>query len=153
MFRITRLTDYGVLLLTQLALDEDRRLNAAELAKQAGVPLPTVSKILQVLLREGMLESIRGTNGGYRLSRSPSNISVRDIIAALEGPIAITECNLDSASCEQHEHCSTRINWQRINEAMRHALADISLADMAHPDFEPVIHMEKRGRQSAFSSS
>ena len=99
MFRITRLTDYGVLLMTQLAKNADEVRNAADLAEQVHVPLPTVSKILQILLHDHLLESVRGAGGGYRLARSAVDISVRDIIVALEGPIALTECTLESGNC------------------------------------------------------
>ncbi len=143
MFRITRLTDYGVLLMTQLAKNASEVCNAADLAGQVGVPLPTVSKILQILLHENMLTSIRGAGGGYRLARNATDISVRDIIVALEGPIALTECNLEEGNCEQESHCATRTNWHRINQAVRHALGDISLEDMIQPDFSPVMYTER----------
>lgn len=144
MFRITKLADYGVLLMAQFARDAGKLHNAAELAELAHLPQPTVSKILQILLREGMLESVRGVNGGYRLSRSPQEVSVRDIIVAMEGPIALTECNLEGDShCEQEASCSIRGNWQRINHAIRDALGHISLADMLQPQFSPCVYMEK----------
>jgi len=148
MFRITRLTDYGVLLMTQIAKDTACVHNAADLAEQVRVPLPTVSKILQILLRENLLESVRGAGGGYRLARTASDISVRDIIVALEGPIALTECNLEEGSCEQEPHCATRGNWQIINQAVRHALGDISLADMIQPAFAPVMRVETHHGES-----
>jgi len=143
MFRITRLTDYGVVLMSELARDAGNVHNAADLAARAHLPPPTVSKILQVLLREGLLVSVRGAGGGYRLARDAAAISVRDIIVALEGPIALTECNLDSGSCEQEGHCTTRGNWQVINQALRNALDDITLADMVTPGFAPVMRMNK----------
>ncbi|HKJ82543.1 MAG TPA: SUF system Fe-S cluster assembly regulator [Mariprofundaceae bacterium] len=144
MFRITKLADYGVLLMAQFARDAGKLYNAAELAELAHLPQPTVSKILQILLREGMLESVRGVNGGYRLTRSPQEISIRDIIVAMEGPIALTECNLEDGShCEQESSCSIRGNWQRINHAIRDALGHISLSDMLQPQFAPAIQMQK----------
>jgi len=146
MFRITRLTDYGVLLMTHLAKDIAAVHNAADLAEQVRVPLPTVSKILQILLHENLLESVRGAGGGYRLARETSNISIRDIIVALEGPIALTECNLEEGNCEKEPHCATRANWQMINQAVRHALGDISLADMIQPAFAPVMRVENNSR-------
>jgi FeS assembly SUF system regulator len=146
MFRITKLADYGVLLMAQFASDAEKLHNAAELAELARLPQPTVSKILQILLREGMLESLRGVNGGYRLARAPQEISVRDIIVAMEGPIALTECNLDDGSCcEQEGNCAIRVNWQRINHAIHDALSHISLADMLQPQFSPSVHMERSG--------
>jgi len=145
MFRITRLTDYGVLLMTQFATAPERMRNAADLAAQAHVPVPTVSKILKSLMKHGLLESVRGAGGGYRLTRRPENISVQDIIVALEGPIALTECNLTASDCEQRSHCTVSRSWQRINRAFRLALADITLADMTRPDFRPELSMRKHG--------
>jgi len=144
MFRITRLTDYGVMLMTELAQAEEQVLNAASLAVRSHLPAPSVSKILQVLLREGLLTSVRGAGGGYRLTRGAAEISIRDIIVALEGPIAITECSLEHSHCEQQEHCNTRSNWHIINQVVRGTLSDISLADMIKPGFTPVLHLEKR---------
>jgi len=142
MFRITRLTDYGMVLMAELARHEGRLLNAVELAAQAHLPLPTVSKILQMLLRRRLLASVRGAAGGYRLARPAAAISVRDIIVALEGPIALTECNLDEGHCEQEAHCAIRGNWLAINHAVRQALDGISLADMLRPDFAPRLRMD-----------
>ncbi|MDQ6959268.1 MAG: SUF system Fe-S cluster assembly regulator [Mariprofundaceae bacterium] len=149
MFRITRLTDYGVLLMTQLAKDTAEVHNAAALADQVRVPLPTVSKILQILLHENLLESIRGAGGGYRLARRATDISIRDIIVALEGPIALTECNREAGNCEQESHCTTRDNWHMINQAVRHALGGISLDDMIQPNFSPLIRTEKPGTSTS----
>ena len=143
MFRITRLTDYGVLLMTQFATEPTGLRNAAELAARANVPMPTVSKILKMLMKHGLLESIRGAGGGYRLTRRPEDVSVQDIIVALEGPIALTECNLRASNCEQRPHCTVSRSWQRINRAFRLALADITLADMARSDFQPELSMRK----------
>jgi len=143
MFRITRLTDYGVLLMAQLARNMGEVHNAAELAATVCLPQPTVSKILQILLHQGLLKSVRGAGGGYRLAKAPSEISVREIIAGLEGPIAITECNLEEGNCEQEPHCTTRANWQLINQAMRQALDEISLADMLRSEFVAVFHVQK----------
>ena len=146
MFRITRLTDYGVLLMTQIAKDTAEVCNASDLADQVHVLLPTVSKILQILLHDSLLGSVRGAGGGYRLARKAADISVSDIIVALEGPIALTECNLETGDCEQESYCATRDNWHMINQAVRHALDGISLEDMIHPGFSPVMRMEKRSR-------
>ncbi|HEV7516793.1 MAG TPA: SUF system Fe-S cluster assembly regulator [Thermoanaerobaculia bacterium] len=133
MIRITRQTDYGIVLLTHLAAHLARRYNAPELAAEAHLPLPTVSKILKLLTREGLLASHRGIKGGYSLSRDPEEISMAEIVAALEGPVAITECIDESSGCTYQPTCRVRTNWQRINDALRTALAGISLAEMTHP--------------------
>ncbi len=143
MLRLTRLTDYGILLMTRMASNPEAVHTSAALAEATHVPLPTVSKILQALLHAGLLESIRGAHGGYRLARPAARISVRDVIDTLEGSIALTECNLERHRCEQREVCTTSRNWQRINAAVQQALSDITLADMTRQDFMPVFRLER----------
>jgi len=144
MLRLTKLTDYGILLMTRMATSGQERFSATELAEITHIPMPTVSKILQMLLHEGMLDSVRGAHGGYRLTRPASAINVRDVIGVFEGSIALTECNLDDGgACEQHEVCSTSNNWKRINHAVRQALEGISLADMTEQDFVPVFRLQR----------
>ena len=133
MIRITRQTDYGIVLLTHLASHTERQFNAPELATETRLPLPMVSKILKVLTRDRLLVSHRGVKGGYSLERPASQITMADIIAALEGPIAITECIDDSSGCSHEALCSVRGNWQRINDAVLAALQGITLEEMAHP--------------------
>jgi len=130
--RITRLTDYGIVLLSRFADGDDLAvLSARELAESTGIPLPTVSKILKTLTREGVLASQRGTQGGYRLARPAEEISVADVIGALEGPIALTDCaGQANGLCEIEVSCPVRTNWQRITDAVRQALASIPLREM-----------------------
>jgi len=143
MLRLTKLTDYGILLMTRMASPDQGLFAATELSETTRIPAPTVSKILQTLLHEGMLESTRGAKGGYRLARPAAEINVRDIITVFEGSIALTECNLDSWSCDQSEVCSTSSNWKRINVAMLQALASISLEDMTEQGFVPVFRLQR----------
>jgi FeS assembly SUF system regulator len=133
MIRITKQTDYGIVLLTHLAAQADRQLNAPELAAETQLPLPMVSKILKLLVREGLLVSHRGVKGGYSLGRLPEEITMAEIISSLEGPIAITECIEVSSDCSHEQLCPVRSNWQRINEAVRGALEGITLAEMTSP--------------------
>jgi len=133
MIRITRQTDYGIVLLTHMAGHLERQYNAPELAEEVRLPLPMVSKILKLLTREGLLESHRGIKGGYSLGRHPEEISMAEIVASLEGPIAITECIDETTGCVHEPVCRVRSNWRRINEAVLAALAGISLAEMTHP--------------------
>lgn len=133
MIRITRQTDYGIVLLTHMAAHGERRYNAPDLGGEVHLPLPMVSKILKLLTREGLLESHRGTKGGYSLARAPEEISMAEIVAALEGPVAITECIDETSGCTYQPTCRVRTNWQRINEALRSALSGISLAEMTRP--------------------
>jgi len=153
MIRITRQTDYGIVLLACFATSPKSSLrNARDLAAETGQPLPTVSKILKTLARQGLLESQRGVNGGYRLAREASSISVADIISALEGPIAITEC-LDEAAddCNYEASCPCRPNWERINVAIRGALGGIPLTDMI-PRF-PLPPVQVPGSESNSNSN
>lgn len=134
MLRMTKQADYGIVLLTRMACEEGRRFAAPELAEETHLPLPTVSKILKVLSRSGVLDSTRGVKGGYCLARPPEAINVAEMIEALEGPIAFTECIEDSpGSCSQESSCNIRGNWQLINETVRGALECISLADLTAP--------------------
>jgi FeS assembly SUF system regulator len=133
MIRITKQTDYGIVLLTHLAAHAERQFNAPDLAAEANLPLPMVSKILKLLAREGVLASHRGVKGGYSLARLPEEISMADVIAALEGPIALTECIQVQGDCSHEPICRVRSNWQRINAAVREALEGITLAEMTHP--------------------
>jgi FeS assembly SUF system regulator len=131
LLRITKQADYGIVLLTRMAGDPDRLHTANEMAAEAGLPHPIVSKVLKLLVRGGVLSSHRGVKGGYTLNRAPEEITVFDIVTVLEGPIAITECIDDSPSaCSQEPHCPVRGNWQRINRAIQLALEDITLAEM-----------------------
>ena len=138
MLRITKQTDYGIVLMTHFASDKTRSVqNARDLARAAGLPLPTVSKILKGLARAGLLRSHRGVKGGYRLAREPEEVAVGEIIHAIEGPIAITECLDDRGSdCDIERCCPVRANWQRINEAVREAIQNVPLTAMI-PTFPP----------------
>ena len=131
MIRLSRITDYGIVLMAHLAEGEPAAVhNAREVAAETQLPAPVVSKILKSLAREGLLVSHRGAKGGYSLARPPEEISVPEMITALEGPIGLTECTLHPGNCAQEASCHVREPWQRINQAVREALARISLADL-----------------------
>ena len=133
MMRMSKLTDYGFMLLTEFARQhaEVRPLSARDLADSTGLPLPTVSKLLKTLSTHGLLVSHRGPNGGYKLASRPSAITVEQILTALEGPVAITECSLDTHSCSLEHACATRPHWVTINDTVRRALAGLNLAQMS----------------------
>lgn len=135
MIRITKLTDYAIVLLTIFARDPAQPVhNARDLAAEAHLPLPTVSKILKGLLRGGLLASHRGVSGGYSLARQPEEISVAEIIGVLEGPIGLTECSPDAHGlCNLEAVCPVQSNWQKINHAVLQALKHLTLADMTGP--------------------
>ncbi len=135
MIRMTRVTDYGIVLLTYFARGPEETLHTArDLARDAHLPLPTVNKVLKTLTRHGLLESHRGVKGGYTLARHPEEISVAEIISATEGPVAMTECTVDGpGGCDHESECPVTDNWQRINQAIQEALDGITLAEMTRP--------------------
>ena len=131
MLRISKLTDYGTVVLAELAgADVARVVSAAELAAATGISVPTVSKLLKLLGRADIVTSTRGAGGGYRLARPAEAISAADIIDALEGPVSITECSAEDSSCDYEDVCNVGGAWQRVNKAIRAALDDLSLADL-----------------------
>jgi len=134
MFRISRITDYGIVIMAHLAgRTDDGAHNARELAERTQLPAPVVSKILKSLTRAGLLASIRGSKGGYRLAHPAAQISVVRMIAALEGPVAMTECVIHPGVCSQESSCGLQGPWQRINGAVQDALEKITLADLLEP--------------------
>ena len=132
MIRLSKLADYGIVMMTNMARHPQRQHNAAEIAAESHIPLPTASKILKALARAGLLASHRGAKGGYGLARDAGAITVAQVIVALEGPIALTSCIEDGpGDCGIESLCPARANWQRINDAIRHALDEITMAEMA----------------------
>jgi FeS assembly SUF system regulator len=144
-FRISRLTDYGTLILVFLTGREQRLCSASEIATGTHVAQPTTQKLLKVLAKAGLVDSVRGTDGGYRLARDPDSITTAQILDVLEGPVAITECSTDDSACELEPICQVGSAWQKINGAIRLALSDITLADLEHPpaDF-PVLDLTRK---------
>jgi FeS assembly SUF system regulator len=131
MLKMSRLTDYGTGVLAYLAGAGARPHSASEVAEQTGLPAATVSKILKLLTRAGLVTSHRGAQGGYALSRPATEITAADVIDALEGPLALTECATEDGNCELEALCLVGTAWQRINVAIRRALDEISLAELA----------------------
>ncbi len=132
MFRLSKLADYGIVIMTNLARRPDRQFSAADIATDSLIPQPTVSKILKMLARADLLTSHRGAKGGYGLSKPGSEITVAEVITAIEGPIALTACIEEgSGGCDIESLCPARANWQRINDAIRDALDGINVEEMA----------------------
>jgi FeS assembly SUF system regulator len=131
MFRLNRLTDYAVVVMSQMALRGGETRSAQQISDNTGVPLPTVAKLLNLLGRAKLVISQRGASGGYTLSAEPEAITVAQIIQAMEGPIALTAC-VDGATdcCGAEAFCPMRGNWNRVNDAIRQALTSVSLAEM-----------------------
>jgi Rrf2 family protein len=160
MVRLGKLTDYGLVLMTCMArgYSSPRRefalpashgaphaasvhdsplspiRNARDLAAESKLPISTVSKLLKHLLQSGLLTSHRGTKGGYLLARDPHEISVLEVIAAIEGQMALTECSTDvSGLCQIETCCPIKTNQRIINQAVRGVLEKVMLSDLANP--------------------
>lgn len=132
MLKMSRLTDYGTGVLAYLAAAEQVPHSASEVAEQTGLPAATVSKILKLLTRGGLVTSQRGAQGGYLLARPATEITAAEVLDALDGPLALTECSVEAGSCELEASCLVGNAWQRINVAIRRALDEISLAELAN---------------------
>jgi FeS assembly SUF system regulator len=130
LIRLGRLTDYGIVVMSHIAADGDSILTARELAERSSLPLPTVSKVLKSLAKANLIESHRGVNGGYQLARAPEKIRVTDMIDALEGPIAMTDCSGATDHCIYDQHCPVKSPWQKINAVVRNALSQMTLHDL-----------------------
>ena len=133
MLRVTKLTDYASVVLTVLASDPAAVLSASELAERAGLEVPTVAKLLKPLAQAGLVEGFRGANGGYKLARDAAEISLVEIVEAMEGPLGMTECSVHAGQCGIEDSCGVRANWRRINDVVADALRGVSLAQMLGP--------------------
>lgn len=131
MFKLSKTTDYGIVLMAQLASEPSPvPQNARELAASSDLPVPMVSKILKALAKEGLLSSHRGAKGGFVLARDPEALPVAEMIRVLEGPLALTDCAVGPAVCSHESACVVRAPWQQINRAVERALQDVTLADL-----------------------
>lgn len=134
MVKLGKLTDYGLVLMTCITASEGAQRTARDLAAESKLPFSTVSKLLKELLQSGLLISHRGIKGGYMLAKQPHAISVIDIISAIEGPMALTECSTDvSGMCNLELSCPIKSNQRVINQAVRGVLEKITLADLVQP--------------------
>lgn len=151
MLRVTKLADYGIVIMTLLASQGGASSNARDLAASARLPQPVVSKILKMLARNGLLESHRGIKGGYGLARRPEEITVAQIIRALEGPIAVTECtDRIHGDCGLETGCPVRTNWHLINQAIYQSLEKISLAQMTQPLRQQLVNLADPNQMGQF---
>jgi len=137
---LSKLADYGVILAVHLAREASpgpavaggqAPTNAAALAEATQLPVATVAKVLKSLARAGLVASVRGAAGGYRLARPAQLISIGEVVKAIDGPLGVTECTSDEDHCKRVSFCLTRPHWSRINSAVAAALGRVSLADMA----------------------
>jgi FeS assembly SUF system regulator len=134
MLRISRLTDYATVILATLAQEPAKLQTSAALAEQTKLALPTVSKLLKQLQRAGLVASTRGLRGGYQLARPATDISAGEILDALEGPLALTDCASGHGNCGFEKSCRVGHAWQRLNVIIRRSLRDVSLAQLAGLD-------------------
>jgi FeS assembly SUF system regulator len=130
MLRMSKLTDYGTMVLAQLAANEQGLSTAGQLAEATHLAQTTVSKLLKTLLHAHLVVSTRGVQGGYALARPAAAISAAEILDAFEGPVAITECSSSNGGCDLESYCRVGTAWQRINHSIRKALEGVSLADL-----------------------
>ncbi len=131
MIRLSRLTDYAVVVLAEMARQNGELLSASTLSAKTGLPEPTVAKVLKLLARSNIILSVRGVAGGYRLERDAAELPVTEIIAAMEGPITLTACTEGSHdSCALEGVCALNGRWTPVNRVLRNALSQVSLADM-----------------------
>lgn len=138
MLRLSRLADYGVMVMAHIAAEPAGVHNAPDAAAATGLPGPTVAKIMAKLARAGLLASQRGAHGGYRLAAQPAEISIAQIVTALDGPIALTQCSdhHQPSACDRENLCVSRRGINRINTAIRSALEGVTLAELARPSYD-----------------
>ena len=136
MIRISKMTDYATVLLAALASEPGACLSASALSERTRIGVPTVSKVLKILQRGGLVRSTRGLHGGYALARPAEAISAAAILDALEGPLAVTDCSAGAGQCDIETTCSVGLAWQRVNLAIRRSLHDVSLAQLAGLEHE-----------------
>jgi FeS assembly SUF system regulator len=133
MLRLSKLTDYAVVIMAYLSQHPGLAINAKNIAEHTGISLPTTSKLLKRLSHEGLLLANRGIKGGYQLAFPATDISLGTVIQTLEGPIALTECSHTTLKCSVEKRCTIRDNWRRISAFIQATLMQISLADLIQP--------------------
>jgi Rrf2 family protein len=132
MLRLSKKADYALIAMKHLAVRGDRGSSSArEIAGLYDIPIELMAKVLQRLVRRGLLVSQQGTRGGYQLSRAPIQITVADVIQAIEGPVTVTACSTDEGQCEQFSKCNVRDPLYRVREKILAALGDCTIAELA----------------------
>ena len=133
MLRITKMTDYAVLILANLALHDNKLLTAKEIASETHISLPTTQKILKKLNRKNLVISKQGASGGYSLDPETKKLSVATLLEKLDGDLSITQSSSNDDQCEGEDFCNIGNAWQMINQRVQWALNDITLGDLIHP--------------------
>lgn len=138
MLKVSRLADYAVMMMCALA-EHGEQCSASEIAALTKVAKTTVSKVLKVLGQAGLIRSTRGINGGYVLTKLASHISLAEVVAAVDGPIALTACSTAKQNCSKLACCDVKSNWQLINKVVDDVLSQYTLDDMMKPMQKPLI--------------
>jgi FeS assembly SUF system regulator len=147
MIKINRLTDYATLIICEMVNDQSNIISAKHLSKKTKIGESTVSKILKMLERSGLLKSYRGTAGGYRLEKNASEIGVLDIIIAVEGDISLTLCGMNSHNaCEYNTGCKVKHGWGKLNNLFMQALQSFAIKDFI--DDNTNFQLKKVGKTS-----
>lgn len=133
MLRISKLTDYAIIILSYLAREGASMASAASIARESHLTVQTVSKLLKILAKSGLVSSSRGAGGGYQLAHSAESITLADVVSAIEGQVAMTECCAATSLCSLDSMCGIKENWQVINKIILTALAGVTLRDMMQP--------------------
>lgn len=131
MFKLAKLTDYAVVVLAGMAREQTNPVPVSAIAESTAIPEPTVSKVLKMLSKAGVVNSVRGASGGYALRYAAHKITVLDIVVAIEGPFSVVACVEDSTEdCALQGHCMMYGRWGLVNDAMKEALGRVTLQDM-----------------------
>jgi Rrf2 family protein len=130
MLKLTKKADYGLIALKHLATPRTGSASAKEIADRYHIPLPLLSKVLQQLSKSGLLLSVQGTNGGYRLAKEPRRITVLEVVRTIDGPIILTSCFTEHKECDQSSQCTVREPLRRVHESILSLLDSISIADL-----------------------
>jgi Rrf2 family protein len=132
MLRLSKKTDYALMAMKHLAVYGDRGSSSTrEIAERYGIPVELLAKVLQRLVRRGLLVSQQGTRGGYQLARVPADISIADVVQAIDGPVTVTACSTEEGTCDQFAKCNVRDPLWRVRERILEALGECTIAELA----------------------
>lgn len=144
MIKVSKLADYAVVVLSALSKSDGALMAASTLSSVTHIPEPTVAKVTKKLAKAGIIESIRGANGGYKLAQSPEHLSVYTIIAAIDGPLELTDCvTSGDHECSFSFACPSLGRWDKVNAAIQNTLEEVKLSDMVRPDYELFVQKDK----------
>lgn len=148
MIKLSKMTDYGVVIMSEMAKIEGRIMTAPDLSLHTGLAVPTAAKILRILAKSDLVKSSRGAHGGYQLDRDPENISIAEIVRVMEGPVAVTSCVDESEiNCSVETCCPMRGGWNKINRAINSAMEEVTLADMCQGNTETLTSKANAGSE------